>query len=135
MKANTYAALSALVTLSTETKDIDSFFELIAENRSEFIAALQQISDTDSEQALDGAHFALYIASDDEDMDVHMANCLGTYISLIECASEDFDDDLNLAVTKMLGEGPEDPHANDRIHLESCFGLEAGEQEKNPSIC
>lgn len=127
MKAKTYSALSFLILTSTNTHDLESFRDLVKECKSEVTEALQQISDTDNEAALDASHFSLYINSDDEEIDDHVSNCLLAYLTLIEIASDQYEDDLSKAVDEFINGSSDEDQCDDIIHLEKCLSIQPEE--------
>ena len=130
MKTKTYSALSFLILTSTNTHDLESFRDLVTECKDEVVEALQQISDTDNESALDASHFALYINSDDEDIDAHVSNCLMAYLSLIEVAADEYESDLSKAVDDFINQATDEDQCDDIIHLEKCLAIQPEEVTK-----
>ena len=130
MKAKTYAALNTLLSVSLQSNDIDSFRELISEYQSEFTEALQHLSDSENEAAIDAAHFGLFINSDDDEVDDHLAKCLFTYLSIIELADEEYSGDVRKAVNKFLNNEIDEEVATDISHLEKCLTLQPEEPIK-----
>ena len=127
MKTKTYEAITVLLTVSLHTRDYDTFKAMVTEMGSEVTNALQQISDTDNEAALDASHFALYINSDDEEVDDHISNCLMSYLSLIENAAEEYENNLSKAVEEFIGSPTDEDQCDDIIHLEKCLAIQPEE--------
>ena len=123
MKAKTYAALNTLLSVSLHTDDLESFNALIVEHQSEFVEALQHISDSENEAALDAAHFGLYINSDDDTVDEHIGKCLFSYLSIIEIADEEYSGDISSAVSQVLNQETEEASSDDIAFLENCLTI------------
>lgn len=130
MKAKTYAALNTLLSVSLQTDTLESFNALIVEHQSEFVEALQHISDSENEAALDAAHFGVYINSDDEEVDEHIGKCLFAYLSIIELAEEEYSGDISEAVSKVLDQETEEASSDDIAFLESCLTIPSQEPIK-----
>ena len=118
------------MTLSLNSTDLESFKELVENNQADFVEALQHISDTDSESALDATHFGLYLASDDEDRDAHFGNCLNTYFTLIGIAEEDYEGDLSKPVAIFLEQDTDEDQSENILHLEKCLTIQPEESIK-----
>ena len=116
--------------LSLNSSDLESFKEIVEANQSDFVEALQHISDTDSESALDATHFALYLGSDDEDREAHLGNCLNTYFTLIGTAEEDYEGDLSKTVAIFLEQDTDEDQSDNILHLEKCLTIQPEESIK-----
>ena len=132
-------AVHTLVCATTDSKDLTSLQQHIADNKDDIVAALILIGITDSEALIDVAHMALFQVCPPE-LEEHVQGCAGVFIQLIGIAWNSHEEDVEAAINEWFEESnfkpakkkkgkkagvlPSTPSSKDVEHLNKCLNIQ-----------